>query len=167
MTSMRCDRLTTTNLQLAKGPKKEPRQNQKKKKKTVSLPTSTQTNTKGHEIWRYGGMTTTSLCPPPSKNEEDTKKMRKKKVEKVEMKTSTTVKKKEREKRKKKTKNKTSRCARSSGWKEKMQSGRSERERDRARAGEQCAARKKSAENWAEFATTKFYCSYSVVVLWS
>jgi hypothetical protein len=79
MTTMRCDRLTTTNLQLAKGQKKEPRQNQKKKKKTVSLPTSTQTNTKGDEIWRSGGMTTTSLCPPPSKNEEDTKKMRKKK----------------------------------------------------------------------------------------
>jgi len=37
---MRCDRLTTTNLQLAKGPKKEPRQNQKKKKKTETpLPT--------------------------------------------------------------------------------------------------------------------------------
>lgn len=44
---------------------------------------------------------------------------------------------------------------------------REERERERARAGGQCAARKKSAENWAEFATTKFYCSYCVVVLWS
>jgi hypothetical protein len=94
--------------------------------------------------------------------------MRGKKTEKVEMKTSTIVKKKEREKRKKKTKNKTSRCARSSFWKEKMRSGRGgARERDRARAGEQCAARKTSAENWAEFATTKFYCSYCVVVLWS
>jgi hypothetical protein len=67
---------------------------------------------------------------PPAKQKQgryeknNAKKMREKKTEKVEMKTSTTVKKKEREKRKKKTKNKTSRCARSSFWKEKMRSGR-------------------------------------------
>jgi hypothetical protein len=80
MTSMRCDRLTTTtNLQLAKGRKKEPRQNPKKIKKNSITAYKHQTNTKGDEIWRYGGMTTTSLCPPPSKNEEDTKKIMRKK----------------------------------------------------------------------------------------
>ncbi len=80
------------------------------------------------------------------------------------MKTSTTVKKKEREKRKQRTRRADAREARFG--RRRCKAG-GARERERARAGGQCAARKKSAENWAEFATTKFYCSYCVVVLCS
>ncbi len=103
---------------------------------------------------------------PPAKQKRGRyeKNAEKKKVEKVEMKTSTTVKKKEREKRKQRTRRADAREARVG--RRRCKAG-GARERDRARAGEQCAARKKSAENWAEFATTKFYCSYCVVVLWS
>lgn len=112
--------------------KKKPEKRKKKKNSITAY--KHQTNTKGDEIWRYGGMTTTSLCPPPSKNEEDTKKMREKKQRKWRRKLALpkTRKNEKKEKRKQRTRRADAREARFG--RRRCKAG-GARERERAPAG--------------------------------